>query len=303
VNQILISTSSFGKYDDKALSKLQQAGYDVTINPYGRKLTPDESFQLYKNKIGVVAGTETINRELLSICSKLKVISRCGSGIDNVDQEAANRLGIKVCNTPDGPTLAVAELTVGLILSLLRKIVEMDRDLRVNIWQKKMGNLLSGKDIGIIGYGRIGQMVGNLLIKMNCRVRYTDPEVNSCPWGCIHLPIDDLVQQSDIICVHVSGNFKGRPLIGRDEFEMMKNGAWLVNCSRGGVVDETALYRALKSGHLSGAAVDVFEREPYNGNLKELSNIILTPHIGSYAREARTTMEMQAVDNLLSAIR
>ena len=302
MKKILISTSTFGEYDNRPVAKLIGARFEVEMNPYNRKLKYDESLLHYRDKVGVIAGTEVISRDLLHNANSLKVISRCGSGIDNVDINAANQLGIKVFNTPHGPTLAVAELTVGLIPGLLRRVVEMDRDLRNGIWKKRMGNLLHEKKIGIIGYGRIGQKVGELLLKLGCSVSFCDPAVQSCPRGCKCLSLQDILTQSDIVCLHVSGNFVGDPLIRRKEIESMKIGSWLVNCSRGGVVDETALYEALRSNRLSGAAVDVFEEEPYDGKLKELPNIVLSPHIGSYAKEARVAMEMQAVENLLEGL-
>lgn len=299
MNKVLVSTSSFGKHDSAPLDKLKTAGLDVELNPYGRKLTLEETIALYQDKIGVIAGTEPITDEVISQAKGLRVISRCGTGMDNVDFEAAKKHGIIVVNTPDGPTLAVVELTVGFILALLRKICEMDRDIRCGVWKKKMGNLLAGKDVGIIGYGRIGQSVGKVLMAMGCRVRFADTVVKSCPLGCECVPFEEIFSRCDIICLHVSGDYTESPLIGKNEISKMKKGALIVNCARGGAIDEEALYEALKNGGLGGVALDVFAEEPYRGKLGNLPNTILTPHIGSYAMEARIAMELQSVDNLI----
>lgn len=300
--RIFISTSTFGEYDDRPLARLKEAGLEVELNPYRRKLNGDECLKHYQDEIGVIAGTEPITKEVLDGAKGLRVISRCGTGLDNIDMDAARRLGIHIFNTPDGPTLAVAELTIGLIIDLLRRVSEMDRDLRHGKWKKKMGNLLSGKKAGIIGYGKIGKKVGELLMKLDCTVSFHDKMLTSHPTVCNSLPLEELLKCSDIICLHVSGNYKGNPLIGNKEIETMKKGAWIVNCSRGGVIDEDSLYQALETGHLAGAALDVFEEEPYSGRLIELPNVILTPHIGSYAKEARVAMETEAVENLLKGL-
>ena len=303
IPKIVITTTSFAKFDDQPLQLLKDSGFEVVLNPYGRKLAGDEVVELTADAVGLIAGTEPLDKSVLEKLPLLKVISRCGVGMDNVDLEAAEQLGIKVLNTPFGPTLAVAELNVGLILDLLRKVTLMDREMRVGIWKKRMGNLLSGKKVGIIGFGRIGQKTGELLRAFGCEIGYYDNvRIRGFKDSRIKkLELDELLHESDIVTVHVSGKYE-KPLLGGREMEMMKKGSWLINVARGGVVDEDALYNALKDGRLAGAALDVFEREPYNGPLKELDNVILTPHIGSYAKEARVEMEMQAAKNLIEGL-
>jgi len=299
--QVAITTTSFGKYDPEPLILLRKYSAKIKLNSLGRKLTQDEVIDLASDATGIIAGTEDLNAVVLEKLTQLKVISRCGVGIDNVDLDTAKRLGIKVFNTPEGPTLAVAELTVGLILALLRQICQSDREIRAGKWEKRMGNLLRGKDIGIIGFGRIGQLTGSLLMDLGCKVSYCDPQLKECKLKCTRLDLEVLLERSDIVCLHVSGRYE-KPLLGNKQLKMMKPGSWLINCARGGVVDEDALYHLLKEGHLSGAALDVFEREPYMGPLAQLDNVIVTPHIGSYAKEARVTMEIQAVKNLLKGL-
>jgi D-3-phosphoglycerate dehydrogenase len=296
--KIFISTSSFAEYDKLPLKLLNDAGMDARVNPYKRQLTQDECLSLYKDIDGLIAGTEALTAEVLKSARKLKVISRCGVGMDNVDLEVAGQQGIQVFNTPNSPTAAVAELTVGLILALLRHVPRGDREIRAGKWQKRMGNLLQGKKVGIIGFGRIGQTVAELVQALGAQVVYSDPAVNKA--GYERISLDKLLSQSDIVSLHLSG---GGTLLGNRELRSMKKGSWLINCARGGVVDEKALSQVLQEGWLSGAAVDVFTQEPYTGPLSKLDNVILTPHIGSYAIEARVEMEVQAVKNLIKGLK
>jgi len=305
MKRIVITTTSFGKYDKEVLNPLKENGFEIKLNPHGRKLNKEEVVQLCKDAIGIIAGTETLDTEVIEKLINLKVISRCGAGMDNVDLKSAEELGIKVYNTPDAPTVAVAELTIALMLALVRKIPVMDREIRDGVWKKRMGNLLSGKQVGIIGFGRIGRKVAEMLKALGANPIYYDPAImqdKAC--GCKkYSECRELLKMSDIITLHLSYSKGDCNFFGKEEFSLMKQGAFLVNCSRGGIVDENALYSALKEGKVAGAAIDVFEQEPYNGPLKELDSVILTPHIGSYAKEARVKMEIEAVENLLTGLK
>lgn len=302
--KIAITTSSFGESDIRPLQLLRDSGFEVILNPYGRKLDQKEFIELTRDAISIIAGTETLDSKILAELPALKVISRCGVGMDNVDLKATERLGIKVYNTPDAPVIAVAELTIGLILTLLRKITLMDREIRSGLWKKRMGSLLSGKQVGIIGFGRIGRKIAELLMTMEAGVFFADPNVTEREADIFpRMEFKELLKSSDITSLHLSNSKENYRLLGQKEFSLMKKGAFLINCSRGGMVDEDALYLALKDGKLAGAAIDVFEHEPYIGPLKELDNVILTPHIGSYAKEVRVEMEMQAVKNLLEGLK
>jgi D-3-phosphoglycerate dehydrogenase len=299
--RVFISTSTFAEYDKLPLKLLNDAGMNVQVNPYRRKLTLDECLSLYKDIDGLIAGTEALTAEVLKSARNLRVISRCGAGMDNIDLELAKQRGIKVFNTPDSPTVAVAELTVGLMLALLRHVPLGDRDIRAGRWQKRMGNLLQGKKVGIIGFGRIGQKVAELVLGFGAQVVYCDPAVNRADYT--RMSLDKLLSQADMVSLHLSGGVNDAPLLGDKELRSMKQGSWLINCARGGVVDEAALSQVLQQGWLSGAAVDVFEQEPYTGPLAKLDNVILTPHIGSYAVESRVDMEVQAVKNLIKGLK
>ncbi|KJU82091.1 NAD-binding D-isomer specific 2-hydroxyacid dehydrogenase [Candidatus Magnetobacterium bavaricum] len=304
MSKVFIATTSFAKYDEKPVKLLEAKGLDISYNPHGRKLTADEIAGFISDADYLIAGTEPLTSNVLESAGRLKIISRCGVGIDNVDIDTATRLGIKVFNTPFGPTMAVAELTVGLIIDLLRKITLMNGELKSGIWKKQMGNLLNGKNVGIIGFGKIGREVAALLQGFDCYLRYYDIVNESSVESTLiaeRVELNKLLSVSEIITIHISGSWN-KPLIGRAECDIIKKGAWLINVSRGGVVDEGAIYDALNNGHLSGAALDVFEKEPYNGPLMNLSNVIMTPHVGSYAIEARIEMELQAVRNLIDGI-
>jgi len=303
--KILISPTRFGSCGKQPLELLEKEGCEVILNPFGRKMTPDEVIELGNDCIGIIAGVESLNANVLESLLSLRCISRCGVGVDNIDLEKAKELGITVRNTPDAPTRAVAELTISVIFALLRNISYRDREIRQGNWYKEMGSLLLNKKVGILGLGRIGRMVAELLLRLGAEIAGADikPDMKWLEANKVSLlTLEELLRESDILCLHISYSDENRHIIGRKEIESMKKGAYLVNLSRGGVVDENALYRALKSNHLGGAALDVFEQEPYIGPLRELDNVVLTPHIGSYARESRLEMEVQAVKNLLESL-
>jgi len=301
--KILISTSTFAEFNKTPLKLLEKEQLTYMLNPYKRKLRSEEVVDLAADAIGIIAGTEDLKDDVLSRLLALRVISRCGVGMDNVELGSAKKRSVKVYNTPDGPTMAVAELTVGVILNLLRKISRMDCLIREGNWKKMMGNLICGKKVGIVGFGRIGQKVCELLSAFGAEIAYSDIESKSCSLNCSRKEFREIIKWADMLTLHLSPSRGHKPVIGDKELKMMKKGSWLINVSRGGVVNEEALYRVLKNGHLSGAAIDVFEQEPYVGALRELPNVVLTPHVGSYAKEARIKMEIQAVENLLEGLR
>ncbi len=298
--KIAITTSSFGKFSAEPLNLLKEKGLELVFNGYGRTLKPEEVSEQLSGCAGVIAGTERYGAGLLESLPCLKVISRCGVGMDGIDFEAAGKLGIVVRNTPCAPTQAVAELVVGMAFDLARGISRQDRDIRAGQWQKYMGRLVSAMKIGIIGMGRIGRAVEEKFSALGAVCAYSDPYVKNGP--CARVELDELLGWADLISVHVPGNPNGRPVLDASKLALLRQGACLINCSRGGVVDESALYSALESGHLSGAALDVFADEPYKGPLAGLENVVLTPHVGSYARESRIEMEIESAENLIAEL-
>lgn len=300
--KVALTTSSFAQYSDEPLRLLAERGIEAVMNPHGRALTEDEAIALLQGCVGVAAGTEPLSAKVMDAVPGLRVISRCGVGMDNVDLAAASARGILVRNTPDGPTRAVVELTLGCALDLMRRVTLMDREVRGGIWKKRMGNLLHGKNLGIIGFGRIGRAVADVFAFMGCRVSFFDPFVAGDQGAFQRRELNALLAWADIVTLHCAKPADGAKVLDASRIAAMKDGAWLINAARGGLVDEDALAEALRQGRLSGAALDVFAKEPYTGPLAELPTVVLTPHIGSYARESRVQMEVDTIRNLLDAL-
>jgi D-3-phosphoglycerate dehydrogenase len=301
--RILVSTSSFNVRDNAALAALRDAGCEIVTNPHGRRLTEDEAVALLQGDvIGMVAGTEPLTRRVLEAAPALKVISRCGIGLDNVDLQAATERGIDVYNTPDAPSAAVAELALGLMLGVLRKIAEADRNIRAGKWRPLMGGLLGQRTVGVIGYGRIGRRVAGLVRAFGARVLAHDARKLPPETGVDFCGLDELLAAADVITLHLPSGPDTLHFIGRARIAKIKPGAVLVNTSRGDLVDEAALCEALAAGRLGGAGLDTFEREPYSGPLCQLPQVVLTAHMGSYAEEARSVMEEEAARNLLDGL-
>lgn len=298
--KIAITTSSFAKFSQEPLDLLRHRGVEFVFNETGRALTEDEAIALLEGCAGVAAGTEPLTRRVMDALPQLKVISRCGTGMDSVDLDAAREKGIAVCNTPDGPTQAVAEITLGMMLDLLRHVTRMDREIRAGIWKKRMGSLLQGKQVGIVGFGRIGRAVAGLCKAFGAEVAFADPIAEDREIPRKSLP--ELLAWADIITLHCPKPKDGSVLLDAKALQSMKQGARLVNAARGGLVDEEALVALLQSGHLAGAAIDTFLKEPYTGPLAQVDSALLTPHVGSYAVEARIGQEVDTIKNLLEAL-
>jgi len=293
---ILITTASFGNHPFPA-------SWNVIFNPHGRKLTEPEIGQMVEEyqPVGIIAGVEPLTRQVMLKSGSLKVISRSGIGLDSVDIEAANELGITVVNTPDAPTVSVAELTIGLMLCIIRRINTMDANIKKGIWKGMPGMLMKGKTVGIIGCGRIGTQVARLVTAFGCNTLGYDPLVQKHEI-CKMTSLDEILVNADIITLHIPYSKENRHLIGARELKRMKSSSLLINAARGGIVDESALFDALVSGTISGAALDCFETEPYSGPLTQLENVLFTSHTGSDAIESKTNMERQALNNLVMAL-
>jgi len=296
--KVLLGPSSFGSLDQAPLERLKAAGCEIIPNPYKRKLTKGEVIDLLKSDVsGLIAGLEPLDREVMEK-TNLKVISRCGSGMSNVDQKSAKDLGVEVRSTPDGPILAVAELTVGVMLSLLRTIPQASNDLHSGKWNKQIGRQLSGMTVTIIGFGRIGQKVAELLKSFHVKILTVDPQVTNDLGSSVSL--DEALSKADIVTLHCSGE---DVLLGKNEFVKMKDGVFVLNGARGTNIDEDALIEALDSGKVAGAWLDTFCKEPYDGRLINYDQVILTPHVGSYTLEGRRAMELDSAENLIEVFR
>jgi len=303
VSKVLITTSSFSLGNFAQAKSLHDAGISLEMNPHGRRLSEDEVAELVATDvIAILAGLEPLTDRVLSNAKSLRVIARCGTGLDSVDLQAASRLGIDVFNTPDAPTQAVAELTIAHMLNSLRHISTTDSNMRSGKWTPTMGSLLATKTVGLIGVGRIGSAVAKLAQAFGSRVIGFDPVVSSHN-SVELLSLDEVLNQADIVSLHVPINDQTHHIVNASAISRMKPGSIVVNVSRGGLIDESALHDALKSQHLSGAALDCFEDEPYSGPLLQIPGVHVTAHMGSYARETRDLMEVEASTNLVNGLR
>jgi len=295
---VLTTTSSynFSDYPDSI---------NLVKNPHKRKLTENETIELLKEyaPAGLIAGVESLTEEVLQEAPGLKVISRCGIDLYSIDLKAAKRLGIIVSGTHVAPDIPAAELTITMIMGLLRKIRLLDDLVRKNQWERKVTDLLYGKTVGIIGCGIRGTRVSSILPPFGCQLLGYDPDVRRHQY-CEMVNFDHLLENSDIITLHLPLTQDNYHLIGDVEIDKMKNGVILINTSRCGLIDEDALVDGLKSNKVGGAGIDVFETEPYTGPLINFpENTILTPHISSHAGTYRYDIEKETMQNLIDGLR
>jgi len=297
---VLITTVPFGDKNRLQLDLLEQIGAEFVINPLNKKLTEDELCELVGDVCVLIAGTEPITERVMDCAPNLNLISRVGIGLDNVDLQAAKKKNITVSYTPDAPAPAVAELTIGLMLSTLRATQISNMKMHAGIWQRHFGRRLSEVTIGIIGVGRIGSIVlehlkgfGTPKILVNDLVPISEiSEAFEVEW----VEKERVYSEADIISLHVPLTGATRNLISRQDLLKMKHDAILINTSRGGIVNEADLYDVLQEGHLAGVALDVFEQEPYRGPLTEIERCVLTSHMGSMSVDCRTQMEIEATE-------
>jgi D-3-phosphoglycerate dehydrogenase len=266
---------------------LQDAGIEVDERP---GLPPADLIQAIPAYDAIIVRSATkVTADVINAGTNLKVIGRAGVGLDNVDKKAADARGIKVVNTPAATSVTVAELALGHMLACARSIPQATQSLREGKWEKKAfkGTELFGKTLGLIGAGRIGIELGKRAIAMGMNVLVFDPFIKECPVGKV-CEFPELLKSSDYISLHVPKTDKTFHVINKESIAQMKKGVVIVNCARGGVVDEEALYEALKSGQVGAAALDVFESEPIKDfKLFSLPNVIGTPHIGAQTREGQ----------------
>ena len=302
--KVQITTSSFDLNNFVESELLASAKIEIALNPMKSRLTESQVTELLnEDVVGMIAGLEPLNGNVLRSAKTLKVIVRCGTGLDSVDLDVARELGIEVYNTPNAPARAVAELTIGHMLNALRHISATDRSLREGSWTPTMGSLLGTKKVGLIGFGRIGKMVSELLLAFGASVQAFDPIVSSTNSQVEMCDLQTLLASSDIISLHVPYSTATHHLINAKALSLMKPLAILVNISRGGLIDEDALFNSLTSNRIAGAALDCFEIEPYTGPLRTLPNVCSTSHMGSYARETRDQMEIEASTALVAGLK
>ena len=283
---------------DEGIKILEENGYQVKCGWGIPK--PDLPKIIGEYDVLIVRSATKVKGELLENAKKLRVIGRAGEGLDNVDYERAKTLGITLVNTPHVSYISVAELTIGHMIALARKIVQGTLTLREGKWEKEklMGTELNGKTLGVIGCGFIGKDVERLALALGMKVIV----VEECVYDRF-VPLTDMLPQADFITLHVPLTSKTRHLISIKEFDIMKNGVRIIDCSRGGVIDQEALYQALVSGKVAGAALDVFEEEPpKNNRLLTLPKVIATPHMGAQTFEAQNRASIQIANNVIDAL-
>lgn len=298
---------------EQALATLRRA-CEVHVDPSDRQLTPEELQHAMQGKDGVVCViTERIDAPVLHAASRLKVVANVAVGYDNIDVAAATDCGVVVTNTPGVVTEATADLTWALLLSIARRIPESDRYVRSGQWQEwrlmfMMGSDVYGATLGILGMGRIGQAVARRATGFGMRVLYhnrhrLDVTIETA-LGATWVEQGTLLQQADFVSLHVPLLAATTHLIGERELRQMRRSAYLINAARGPVVDEAALLHALQQGWIAGAALDVFEREPYvPPALLAMDNVVLLPHLGSASVPTRTRMSVMAAENVLAVLR
>lgn len=305
--KILVTPTSLQpEKNHRALNILKEFSDDLVFNRTGKPLTEGELIPLLTDCDGYIAGLDFVTEKVLRSCRNLKAISRYGAGYDRVDIDAAKALGIPVSNTPGVNAEAVGELAFSLILSIARKVPYLDRSTRNGQWLRSTGMELKGKTLGIMGLGAIGKITARCAGGFQMNVIAYDPFIDVAYCQTHHIGIctfDEVAEQSDVISLHLPLTDSTRHLINREVIGRMKDGALLVNTSRGGIIDEDAAYEALKTGKLGGLGLDAFETEPPAASpLFELDNVAVTPHTGAHTTEATNNMADAAIRNLIDLL-
>lgn len=301
--KILISD----KTHESCARKFREAGFEVDEKP---GLSPEERLAIIKDYHGLVVRSATkVTPELLEAAKNLKVVGRAGTGLDNVDIPACTAKGVVVMNTPGQNSNAAAELAITMIFGLSRHLCRGCDSLKACRWEKKalQGSEVMGKTLGVVGYGNIGRIVGELGRGVKMKVLAFDPFLSDDQihdFGAEPMALDNLLAQADYVTIHIPKTKETANLFDRAAINKMKDGAHLINCARGGLVDEDALYEALASGKLSGAALDVFAEEPPGEHkLLELDNFICTPHLGASTIEAQINVAVAVAEQMIKYLK
>jgi D-3-phosphoglycerate dehydrogenase len=290
----------------KGIERLQQCP-ELEVVVLSKRLSEPELLPLVKDAVGLVVRSETkITRAVMEAAPLLKVVGRAGVGVDNVDTEAATQRGVVVMNTPGGNTISTAELTFSMLMALARKIPQAHASMKAGKWDRKSfsGMELNGKTLGILGMGRIGTEVARRALAFNMRVLAYDPYLSLSRAKALQVEVvelDEVFRQADFITVHMPLTDETRNMINAAAIARMKPGVRLINCARGGIINEKDLYEALKSGHVGGAALDVYETEPPPADfpLRELETVVLTPHLGASTAEAQENVGIEIADQII----
>jgi D-3-phosphoglycerate dehydrogenase len=300
--RVLVTTFPFGEIDRDPVHLLEAENIPFTPNPFGRRLREQELAEIIADYDVLIAGTDPVTEAVLQRATNLRLIARVGIGLDSVALRAARARGIAVTYTPAAPSPAVAELAVGQMLALLRQTPLADREIRAGLWRRRIGRRLGLMTVGVIGVGRIGRRVIQHLKGWSPQILAHDIREDldfSGMTGCNWTDAETILRRADIITLHVPLTRRTRGMIGEKQLEMMKPDAILVNTARGELIDESALARALRDKPAFSAAIDVFEEEPYHGELASLENCLLSSHMGSGTRDCRLRMELEAAQEVV----
>lgn len=288
--RVLVTATNYSTLCKDAKYLLESNNIEVIENPHNRPMTFDELSAIVPDIDGVVAGVDNWNESVFKLAPQLKVISRFGVGVDNIDLEKAQEYGIQVTNAPRINSNAVAELTINHILTCLRNIVHLHNSTQQGNWERFVGYELKQKKVGLLGFGNIAQNVAKKLQGFDVDIyaydKYPDYEIAS-KYNVTFMSYEDILKKCDIVSMHLPHMEETHHFMNEDRFQQMKKGSYFINTSRGGLVDEKALYKALESGHLQAAAIDVYEQEPIQPTnpLFTLKNIITTPHTAAETYE------------------
>jgi len=305
--KVYVTNYPFCRYDTAPLDRLKGAGVPVTVNPFGRKMTDQEILQSTAGHEILIVGTENLV-PVIESNPDLKMIARLGIGLDSIPLKMCHEKGIVVSYTPDAVSDSAAEMTIGMILAVTRQIVRADREVRQGEWKRHFGKRIGESIVGIIGVGRIGSRVGRLLTRFRPRkillndirdISVFIEELHVMGIDAEVVSKEELYRESDIVTLHLPLNRHTTHMICTESLELFKEGSVLVNMARGEIVCEKDLAAVLRHGRLAGAALDVFENEPYRGELTTFSNVVLTQHMGACSYDARVRMEQEAVDDVL----
>ncbi len=301
--KVLITSNSFGKFDKTAKEKLVSQGWEIQTNPYGKIMDEQEMKQVIKDVDAVILGSDPVTESVLKSANRLKIISRYGVGIDNIDVHAAEKRGITITRTVNANADAVADYTIGLMLSTLRHLPQADEKLQQGIWDKKTGLDLCHKVVGVFGLGAIGKGVVRRLRGFGCTIIAYDPYADSefCAENNVALYEPAAIfKEADVITLHFPGNADGKPFISREELGLMKQSAVIVNTARASLVDEKAVLDAVEQGKLYGYGTDVFSSEPaIPSYFLNKGNVVLSPHMAAVSVGAINRMSQMAVDHIL----
>ena len=292
--------------EEKGIEILKNAGFKV--DEVGKQ-SPEKLAEIIKDyDVLIVRSGTKVPKEVIEKGEKLKIIGRAGVGLDNIDVEAATLAGIVVMNAPEGNTISAAEHTIALMMALARNIPSANNSVKEGKWERKkfMGTELYGKILGIVGLGRIGKRVAEIGKGLGMKIVAYDPYISEeviRNMGVAVVNFEGLLKQADFLTFHIPLNDETYHLIGDKEFEMMKDGVFIINCARGGIIDEEALLRYIKKGKIKGAALDVFEKEPPEKNpLLQIDQVIATPHLGASTKEAQMNVAQQLAQQIVDAL-